>query len=46
MWTAFTISVDSDSEFDVFLALTHAWVSADMMLDACLVGFLVAERAS
>ncbi|KAL9714020.1 hypothetical protein Ac2012v2_002327 [Leucoagaricus gongylophorus] len=25
-------------------ALTHAWVSVDMMLDACLVGFLVAER--
>jgi len=27
-----------------YLALTHAWVSVDMMLDACLVGFLVAER--
>ena len=28
----------------IFLALTHAWVNADMMLDACLVGFLVAEH--
>ncbi|KAJ3567475.1 hypothetical protein NP233_g6347 [Leucocoprinus birnbaumii] len=27
-------------------ALTHAWVNADMMLDACLVGFLVAEPSS
>ena len=25
------------------LALTHAWVSADMMLDSCLVGLLVPE---
>ncbi|KXN84768.1 Cytochrome b5 reductase 4 [Leucoagaricus sp. SymC.cos] len=27
-------------------ALTHAWVSADMMLDACLVGFLIPESSS
>lgn len=27
-------------------ASTHAWVSADMMLDACLVGFLVSEPIS
>jgi len=46
VWTAFEISVDSHLEFDVFLALTHAWVSADMILDACLVGFLVAELTS
>jgi cytochrome b involved in lipid metabolism len=25
------------------LALTHAWVNVDFMLDACLVGFLVSE---
>jgi len=25
------------------LALTHAWVNADIMLDACLVGFLIPE---
>jgi hypothetical protein len=24
-------------------ASTHAWVNADYMLDACLVGFLVSE---
>lgn len=24
-------------------ALTHAWINADFMLDACLVGFLVSE---
>jgi cytochrome b involved in lipid metabolism len=28
------------------LALTHAWVNADFMLDACLVGFLVPEPNS
>jgi hypothetical protein len=28
------------------LALTHAWVNADFMLDACLVGFLVSEPSS
>ena len=28
------------------LALTHAWVNADFMLDACLVGFLVPEPSS
>jgi cytochrome b involved in lipid metabolism len=28
---------------DFGLALTHAWVNADMMLDACLVGFLLPE---
>lgn len=33
-----------DTNIYYFLALTHAWVSVDMMLDACLVGFLVAER--
>ncbi|KAF7771606.1 hypothetical protein Agabi119p4_5917 [Agaricus bisporus var. burnettii] len=27
-------------------ALTHAWVNAEMMLDACLVGFLVPEPSS
>jgi len=27
-------------------ALTHAWVNADFMLDACLVGFYVSEPAS
>lgn len=27
-------------------ALTHAWVNAEMMLDACLVGFLVPESSS
>ncbi|TFY80203.1 hypothetical protein EWM64_g3808 [Hericium alpestre] len=27
-------------------ALTHAWVNADFMLDACLVGFLVPEPRS
>lgn len=31
---------------DYQLALTHSWVSADMMLDACLVGFLVPEPSS
>jgi cytochrome b involved in lipid metabolism len=25
------------------LALTHAWVSAEMMMDACMVGLLVPE---
>ena len=25
------------------IALTHAWVNLDYMLDACLVGFLVPE---
>ncbi|KAI9066247.1 hypothetical protein FKP32DRAFT_1589753 [Trametes sanguinea] len=24
-------------------ALTHAWVNADLMLDECLVGFMVSE---
>jgi len=28
------------------LALTHAWVNADFMLDACLVGFLAPEPSS
>ncbi|KAG1868686.1 hypothetical protein F4604DRAFT_1956367 [Suillus subluteus] len=27
-------------------SLTHAWVNADFMLDACLVGFLVSEPSS
>ncbi|KAH7930697.1 hypothetical protein BV22DRAFT_1139150 [Leucogyrophana mollusca] len=27
-------------------SLTHAWVKADFMLDACLVGFLVSEPAA
>ncbi|KAG2129506.1 cytochrome b5-like heme/steroid binding domain-containing protein [Suillus bovinus] len=27
-------------------SLTHAWVNADFMLDACLVGFLVSEPTS
>jgi cytochrome b involved in lipid metabolism len=27
-------------------SLTHAWVNVDFMLDACLVGFLVAEPSS
>ncbi|KAH7923182.1 cytochrome b5 [Leucogyrophana mollusca] len=27
-------------------SLTHAWVNADFMLDACLVGFLVSETAA
>ncbi|OAX34280.1 cytochrome b5 [Rhizopogon vinicolor AM-OR11-026] len=27
-------------------SLTHAWVNADFMLDACLVGFLVPEQSS
>lgn len=28
------------------LAETHGWVNADMMLDVCLVGFLVGEPSS
>jgi cytochrome b involved in lipid metabolism len=28
------------------IALTHAWVNVDFMLDACLVGFLVPEPSS
>ena len=28
------------------IALTHAWVNVDFMLDACLVGFLVSEPSS
>jgi len=27
-------------------ALTHAWVNAEFMLDACMVGFLVSEPSS
>jgi hypothetical protein len=29
-----------------YIALTHAWVNVDFMLDACLVGFLVSEPSS
>ena len=28
------------------LALTHAWVNVDFMLDACLVGFLIPEAST
>lgn len=30
----------------VVAALTHAWVNAEFMLDACMVGFLVSEPSS
>jgi cytochrome b involved in lipid metabolism len=34
------------SVLTVSIALTHAWVNVDFMLDACLVGFLVPEPSS
>lgn len=34
------------SVLTVVIALTHAWVNVDFMLDACLVGFLVSEPSS